>query len=107
MLDQTTVNMGSYQGTFLRIYERKLALVTGSARSKSDIGSSDIPYSLSSRYRSRNSPELASKGCDVFINYATEASDASAVVLAANLEKEYSVGALPIRADITSREECA
>lgn len=50
---------------------------------------------------------LASKGCNVIINYATEGSDESAAVLATKLQKEYSVRALPIRADITSREECA
>ncbi|KAJ5207662.1 hypothetical protein N7449_002041 [Penicillium cf. viridicatum] len=86
-----SVNMGSYQGTFPRIYEHKLALVTGSARS---IGAAIVQ-------------NLASKGCNVIINYATEASDESALALAINLENEYSVRALPIRADITSREECA
>ena len=50
---------------------------------------------------------LASKGCNVIINYATEGSDESAATLATKLQKEYSVRALPIRADITSREECA
>ena len=53
-----SVNMGSYQGTFPRIYEHKLALVTGSARSKSDIGSLDILYSLCTRYWSCNCPKF-------------------------------------------------
>ncbi|BCS25354.1 SDR family NAD(P)-dependent oxidoreductase [Aspergillus puulaauensis] len=73
-----------------RIYEGKLALVTGSARS---IGAEIA----------RN---FASKGCNVIINYATASSDERAATLAAQLEKEFGIQALPIRADITTREEC-
>ncbi|PLN85279.1 NAD(P)-binding protein [Aspergillus taichungensis] len=49
---------------------------------------------------------LASKGSNVVINYATEGSDAAAAALAAELEQAYSIRALPLRADITSRSEC-
>lgn len=49
---------------------------------------------------------LASKGCNVVINYATEASDNAATALSEELEQAYSIRALPLRADITSREEC-
>lgn len=49
---------------------------------------------------------LASKGCNVVINYATESSDKPALGLASSLKEKYSIQALPIRADITSRAEC-
>ncbi|KAL4953579.1 hypothetical protein BDW69DRAFT_200131 [Aspergillus filifer] len=49
---------------------------------------------------------LASKGCNVIINYATQSSDEPAASLASELEKTYSIRALPIRADITTKEEC-
>lgn len=48
---------------------------------------------------------LASKGCNIVINYATEDSNSAATALATDLEKKYSVGALSIRADISSRAE--
>ncbi|KAJ5278602.1 hypothetical protein N7478_003974 [Penicillium angulare] len=73
-----------------RIYENKIALVTGSARS---IGAAIV----------RN---LASKGCHVIINYATPASDKPAQDLASELEATHSIRALPIRADITTKSEC-
>ncbi|KAL4920480.1 NAD(P)-binding protein [Aspergillus aurantiobrunneus] len=49
---------------------------------------------------------LASKGCNVIINYTSESSSIPAGALASSLENEYSIRALPIRADITSRSEC-
>lgn len=48
---------------------------------------------------------LASKGCNVVINYATAESDAAATALATELEEKHSVGALSVRADISSRSE--
>ena len=93
-----------------RIYEGKLAIVTGSARGLSTIPCSQV-VPLPLRFPSlgigsaivRN---LASKGSNVVINYATEGSDAPAAALAAELEQTYSIRALPLRADITSRSEC-
>ncbi|EYE94826.1 SDR family NAD(P)-dependent oxidoreductase [Aspergillus ruber CBS 135680] len=84
--------MGSWQNNnpFPLMFEHKLAIVTGSARG---IGAAIA----------RN---LASKGSNVIINYATEGSDVSAAALAAEFEETYAVRALPIRADITSRDEC-
>lgn len=48
---------------------------------------------------------LASKGCNVVTNHATEDSDAAATALATELEKNPSVSALGIQADISSRAE--
>ncbi|KAJ5887857.1 hypothetical protein N7495_007898 [Penicillium taxi] len=73
-----------------RMFESKLAIVTGSARS---IGAAIA----------RN---LASKGCNVIINYATKSSDSLAKALAIELEQEYSIQALPVQADISSRAQC-
>ncbi|KAL4928048.1 SDR family NAD(P)-dependent oxidoreductase [Aspergillus undulatus] len=49
---------------------------------------------------------FASKGCNLIINYATQSSDEPAAALASDLEKTYSIRALPIRADITTKDEC-
>ncbi|KAL3474273.1 hypothetical protein BJX99DRAFT_271802 [Aspergillus californicus] len=49
---------------------------------------------------------LASKGCNVIINYATESSDGPASLLANELEGTHSIRALPLRADITTKSEC-
>ncbi|KAL4874556.1 hypothetical protein BJY04DRAFT_211985 [Aspergillus karnatakaensis] len=49
---------------------------------------------------------LASKGCNVIINYATASSDAPASALVTELEATHSIRALAIRADITSKSEC-
>ncbi|KAL4793092.1 hypothetical protein BDV19DRAFT_380381 [Aspergillus venezuelensis] len=49
---------------------------------------------------------LASKGCNVIINYATQSSNDPAAALASELEQTHSIRALPIRADITTKEEC-
>ncbi|CAG7934918.1 unnamed protein product [Penicillium salamii] len=73
-----------------RAYTEKLAIVTGSSRG---IGAAIVQ-------------NLASKGCNVVVNYTSEASDAAAQKLACELERMYEVVALPFRADITSREEC-
>ncbi|CAG8930610.1 unnamed protein product [Penicillium salamii] len=72
------------------VYKEKLAIVTGSSRG---IGAAIAQ-------------NLASKGCNVVVNYTSEASDAAAQKLASELERMYGVVALPFRADITSREEC-
>ncbi|CAG8088291.1 unnamed protein product [Penicillium salamii] len=73
-----------------RVYEEKLAIVTGSSRG---IGAAIAQ-------------NLASKGCNVVVNYTSEASDVIAQKVASELERMYGVVALPFRADITSREEC-
>ncbi|CAI7648070.1 unnamed protein product [Penicillium manginii] len=84
--------MGSHQNgaSLHRIYENKLAIVTGSARS---IGAAIV----------RN---LASKGCNVIINHATESSDDAAEILAKDLGQVYFIRALALRADISSSAEC-
>ncbi|KAJ5708390.1 hypothetical protein N7488_008191 [Penicillium malachiteum] len=72
-------------GTIIpRIHENKVALITGSARARN----------------------LASKGCNVIINYATKASDQAAEDLSAELHPSYSIRATPIRADISCRDDC-
>ncbi|KAI1452431.1 NAD(P)-binding protein [Annulohypoxylon moriforme] len=74
-----------------RVLEGKLAIVTGSARG---IGAAIV----------RN---LASKGCNIVVNYATEASDEAASNIAAELKRDYGVKAIGIRADVSQREQCA
>ncbi|KAI2464227.1 NAD(P)-binding protein [Annulohypoxylon bovei var. microspora] len=74
-----------------RALEGKLAIVTGSARG---IGVAIV----------RN---LASKGCNIVVNYVTEASDEAASELCSELEEVYSVKATRLRADVSKREDCA
>jgi len=71
-----------------RVHEGKLAIVTGSARS---IGAAIVR-------------KLASKGCNILINYATTASDAPASSLATELTSTHSVKAATVRADIGTTE---
>ncbi|OTB18655.1 hypothetical protein K445DRAFT_381873 [Daldinia sp. EC12] len=73
-----------------RVHEGKLALVTGSARS---IGAAIV----------RN---LASKGCNIIVNYATEKSDQAAADICNELQTNHGVKAISVRADISKREEC-
>ncbi|KAH8714702.1 hypothetical protein BGZ61DRAFT_348433 [Ilyonectria robusta] len=73
-----------------RVHEGKLAIVTGSARG---IGA----------YIARN---LAARGANVLINYATPSSDSSAAALSQELESNYSVRAVTCRADISKIDEC-
>ncbi|TVY26091.1 L-xylo-3-hexulose reductase [Lachnellula hyalina] len=73
-----------------RVHEGKLAIVTGSARS---IGAAIAR-------------KLASKGCNILINYATTSSDALASSLATELTSTYSVKTATVRADISTTEGC-
>ncbi|KAM3086984.1 hypothetical protein ACMFMG_001094 [Clarireedia jacksonii] len=73
-----------------RLHEGKLAIVTGSARS---IGAAIAR-------------KLASKGCNIIINYATTSSDEPAAALAQELISENNVKAVPIRADISTTTGC-
>ncbi|KAK7741742.1 hypothetical protein SLS53_004805 [Cytospora paraplurivora] len=81
---------GNDNGSGKRLHEGKLAIVTGSARS---IGAAIV----------RN---LASKGCNIIINYATASSDGPAAKLASELETTHGVRAVPVRADISRASEC-
>lgn len=49
---------------------------------------------------------LASKGCNIIINYATQSSDEPAAKLAAEMEATHGVRAVPVRADISKTAEC-
>ncbi|KAI0378530.1 3-oxoacyl-acyl-carrier-protein reductase [Hypomontagnella monticulosa] len=73
-----------------RVHEGKLAIVTGSARS---IGAAIV----------RN---LASKGCNVIVNHATEGSDKVASELCNELETTYRVKAIWVRGDVSKRDDC-
>ncbi|APA08915.1 hypothetical protein SS1G_02741 [Sclerotinia sclerotiorum 1980 UF-70] len=73
-----------------RVYEGKLAIITGSARS---IGAGIAR-------------KLASKGCNIIINYATTASDTAAATLKAELESTHSIRATTVRADISTSSGC-
>ncbi|KAF7877178.1 hypothetical protein EAF04_000863 [Stromatinia cepivora] len=73
-----------------RVHEGKLAIVTGSARS---IGAGIVR-------------KLASKGCNIIINYATIASDKAAATLKTELESAHSIKATTIRADISTSAGC-
>lgn len=94
-----------------RIYEGKLALVTGSARSTSSL-STLVFASLLIQWHTLLGigasivSNLASKGCNVVINYATTSSDKVAECLAQELTETQHIRALPIRADISKKAEC-
>ncbi|KAI1087256.1 NAD(P)-binding protein [Rostrohypoxylon terebratum] len=49
---------------------------------------------------------LASKGCNIVVNYATKSSDEAASTICTELETAHSIKAIAIRADISRREEC-
>ncbi|KAI0128643.1 3-oxoacyl-acyl-carrier-protein reductase [Xylariales sp. AK1849] len=73
-----------------RVHEGKLAIVTGSARS---IGAAIAR-------------DLASRGANVIINYVTATSDKAAKDLSRDLERDYGVKAVPVKADISKKDEC-
>ncbi|KAF7926635.1 uncharacterized protein EAE97_010144 [Botrytis byssoidea] len=73
-----------------RVHEGKLAIVTGSARS---IGAGIVR-------------KLASKGCNIVINYATTSSDDAAATLKAELESKHRIKAITVRADISTSAGC-
>ncbi|KAM5343709.1 hypothetical protein ACJ41O_012246 [Fusarium nematophilum] len=73
-----------------RVHAGKVAIVTGSARG---IGA----------YIARN---LAAKGANILVNYATASSDDNAATLCKELEEKHSVKAVPCRADISNIEDC-
>ncbi|KAJ5750693.1 hypothetical protein N7533_007721 [Penicillium manginii] len=83
--------MGSHQNgaSLPRIYENKLAIVTGSVRIKEiftpvdDLMHFDKVIGIGAAIV-RN---LASKGCNVIINYATVSSDDAAEIPAKDLEQ--------------------
>ncbi|KAG4033234.1 hypothetical protein MFRU_005g02470 [Monilinia fructicola] len=80
----------SRSGTEFRVHEGKLAIVTGSARS---IGAGIVR-------------KLASKGCNIIINYVTTASDEAAALLKTELELKHSIKAIAVRADISTTAGC-
>ncbi|OHW98900.1 short chain dehydrogenase [Colletotrichum incanum] len=73
-----------------RVHEGKTAIITGGARS---IGASIAQ-------------NLASKGANVVLVYLTDASDAPAAALAAELSKAHNVKAVPVRADFSTPDGC-
>ncbi|KAI1097378.1 NAD(P)-binding protein [Jackrogersella minutella] len=75
------------QASTPRVHEGKLAIVTGSARS---IGAAIA----------RN---LAGKGCNIVVNHATSASDATAAQLCSSLSSAHGVRAVWERADVSKR----
>ncbi|KAK6063213.1 short-chain dehydrogenase [Seiridium cupressi] len=85
--------MASLSGTLAprpRVHEGKLTIVTGSARS---IGAAIVR-------------DLASRGCNFIINYLTEKSIDAARELAQELERDYDVKAIPVKADISKKDQC-
>ncbi|KAM0820916.1 hypothetical protein AB5N19_06737 [Seiridium cardinale] len=50
--------------------------------------------------------DLASRGCNVIINYVAEKSTDVARELAQELERNYDVKAIPVEADISKKDQC-
>ncbi|KAK8015070.1 3-oxoacyl-reductase [Apiospora arundinis] len=71
-----------------RVYEGKLAIVTGASRS----------------FGAACAEHFASRGANVVINYATEGSTAKAQALAKDFESKYNVKALTVQADLSKAE---
>ncbi|KAI3532192.1 short chain dehydrogenase [Colletotrichum paranaense] len=71
-----------------RVFEGKLAIVTGASRS----------------FGAVLAEHFASRGANVVINYATEGSTSKAEALAKDFESKYNVKALPVRADLSKPE---
>lgn len=68
-----------------RVFEGKLAIVTGSSRS---LGAAIAEH-------------LASRGANVVINYATDSSTPTAQALARDLSSKYNIQALSVQADLS------
>ncbi|WYZ34042.1 hypothetical protein EsH8_I_000318 [Colletotrichum jinshuiense] len=86
----STITVPITQAPPYRVHEGKTALITGGARS---IGAAIAQ-------------NLASKGANVVLIYLTEASDAPATTLAAELSKKHNVKAVPVRADFSTPDGC-
>ncbi|KAK7931814.1 hypothetical protein PG985_002526 [Apiospora marii] len=71
-----------------RVYEGKLAIVTGASRS----------------FGAACAEHFASRGANVVINYATEGSTAKAQALAKDFESKYGVKTLTVQADLSTIE---
>ncbi|CAG8107868.1 unnamed protein product [Penicillium olsonii] len=89
-----------------REYKGKLAIVTGSSRGMKLPWMRVFSLTRIPGIGAAIVQNLASKGCNVVINYTSEASDLVARQLASELERMYEVVAFPFRADIASREDC-
>ncbi|TDZ36996.1 L-xylo-3-hexulose reductase [Colletotrichum trifolii] len=71
-----------------RVFEGKLAIITGASRS----------------FGAVVAEHFASRGANVVINYATDASTSKAQALAKDFESKYNVKALPVQADLSKAE---
>ncbi|KAK8120151.1 3-oxoacyl-(acyl-carrier-protein) reductase [Apiospora kogelbergensis] len=71
-----------------RVFEGKLAIVTGASRS----------------FGAACAEHFASRGANVVINYATEGSTAKAQALAKDFESKYNIKALTVQADLSKAE---
>ncbi|KAK1995328.1 short chain dehydrogenase [Colletotrichum falcatum] len=71
-----------------RVFEGKLAIITGASRS----------------FGAVVAEHFASRGANVVINYATDASTETAKALAKDFETKYNVKALPVKADLSKIE---
>ncbi|KAF2125178.1 short chain dehydrogenase [Dothidotthia symphoricarpi CBS 119687] len=69
-----------------RVFDGKLAIITGASRS----------------FGAVLAEHFASRGANVVINYATEASDERAQKLAKSFEAKYNVKAVAVRADLSN-----
>ncbi|KAK1978711.1 short chain dehydrogenase [Colletotrichum cereale] len=71
-----------------RVFEGKLAIITGASRS----------------FGAVVAEHFASRGANVVINYATDASTEKAQALVKDFETKYNVKALPVKADLSKSE---
>ncbi|KAK2034857.1 short chain dehydrogenase [Colletotrichum zoysiae] len=71
-----------------RVFEGKLAIVTGASRS----------------FGAVVAEHFASRGANVVINYATDASTERAQALAKDFEAKYNIKALPVKADLSKSD---
>lgn len=83
-----------------RVFEGKLAIITGASRSKSGQNESKYQTDRPPGFGAALATHFASRGANVVINYATSSSDARAEALAKKISSEHNITALPVRADL-------
>ena len=84
-----------------RVFEGKLAIITGASRSTLIFSILDFNTKLTlTGFGAALATHFASRGANVVINYATTASTQLAEDLATKLSSAYNITALPVRADL-------
>ena len=83
-----------------RSLQGKLGIVTGASRGELPSSPSSVPPADSSGIGAAIAENLASKGCNLVINYTSASSTELATSFAARLSSTYNIRAVPVQADL-------